>query len=343
MKKIFKIFIITSLIFVFCGCGKKEENVLNVLNWSSYIPEDVIKEFTQETGIKVNYGTYSSNEELLAKISSSVPGTYDLVFPSDYMVELMKEKGYLEKLDIDKLKNFSNIKPRYLNLKYDWNNEYSIPFLAASVVLIKNTQNISEDLESYNDLLNTKYKNNIVVLDDQRIMVGIALLSLGYNPNETSKTKLNEAKEWLLKLKKNIKAFDSDSPKMFLISNEVDIGIIWNAEAAIALNEKDNLSVSYPKEGVMMSIDNFTLLKGSRNQENAYKFIDYILREDVMNKIIDNYPYKNLNSETEKIASKKYLNNVAANFPDDLVLDSYFVENIGEGIKLYDELWANIK
>lgn len=343
MKKIVKIILFFLCIIIVSGCDKKEEEVVNVLNWSSYIPEEVIEEFTTETGIKVNYGTYSSNEELLAKVSSSAQGTYDLVFPSDYMVELMIEKNLLEEIDKTKLNNLSNIKKEFLNLKYDYSNKYSIPFLGASVVIIKNKDNISEKLYSYNDLLNSKYKNNIVVLDDQRMIIGVALLALGYNPNETDKEKLNEAKEWLLKLKKNIKAFDSDSPKMFLISNEVDIGLIWNAEAAITINERDNMEVTYPNEGLMMSIDNFVLLKGTKNKENAYKFIDYILRSDVMKKIIDNYPYKNINNETEKILDSTYLENNASNFPDNLIYSSYFVENIGENIKLYDELWANIK
>ena len=113
------------------------------------------------------------------------------------------------------------------------------------------------------------------MLDDQRIVIGIALLALGYDPNETDTNKLKEAEEWLLKLKPNIKAFDSDSPKMFLISKEVDIGVIWNAEIAIAMNENSSIEVRYSREGTMLSIDNYAILKGSKTQENAYKFIDF--------------------------------------------------------------------
>ena len=110
------------ILLTFTGCQKQNTNVLNVLNWSSYIPDEVIKDFEKETNIKVNYGTYSSNEELLAKISASKKGTYDVVFPSDYMIELMKEKGYLETLDKTKLTNYKNIKEEYLNLEYDEEN-----------------------------------------------------------------------------------------------------------------------------------------------------------------------------------------------------------------------------
>lgn len=338
-----KAILIILIILLSTGCQTQDKNVLNVLNWSSYIPDEVIKNFEIETNIKVNYTTYSSNEELLAKISASKPGTYDVVFPSDYMVELMKEKGYLETLDKNKLPNYKNIKEEYLNLEYDRENKYSLPFLVASVFIAKNKDNIVENIESYNDLLNKKYKNNIVMLDDQRITIGIALLALGYSPNETNEEKLNEAKQWLLKLKPNIKAFDSDSPKMFLISKEVDIGVIWNAEIAIAMNENDEIEVRYPKEGTIISIDNYTILKGTKNKENAYKFINYLLREDVMAKIIEGYPYKNVNKASDNLLSNSYISNSSSNFSKEVLKNSYMIENIGDKVKLYDQIWASIK
>ena len=331
------------ILLTLSGCQKQNTDVLNVLNWSSYIPDEVIKDFEKETSIKVNYGTYSSNEELLAKISASKEGTYDVIFPSDYMVELMKDKGYLETIDKTKLSNYKNIKDEYLNLTYDVGNEYSLPFLVATVFIAKNKDHVLDNIDSYNDLLNEKYKNNIVMLDDQRIVIGIALLALGYDPNEIDVNKLKEAEEWLLKLKPNIKAFDSDSPKMFLISEEVDIGVIWNAEIAIAMNQNKSIEVIYPNEGTMLSIDNYVILKGSKNQENAYKFINYLLREDVMAKIIEGYPYKNVNVRADSILPNSYILNESSNFSKEILRNSYLVKNIGDKVKLYDQIWANIK
>ena len=136
MKKIIFVLII---ILLLCGCNNNDnQEVVNVLNWSSYIPYSVISDFEKETGIKVNYGTYSSNEELLAKISSSKEGTYDLIFPSDYMIELMISKNMLEEIDKSKIMNINNINPMFLNQKFDKNNEYSIPFLAATSLIIVN-------------------------------------------------------------------------------------------------------------------------------------------------------------------------------------------------------------
>lgn len=341
MKKL--LFILMGLLLL-TGCSNgKQKNELNVLNWSSYIPDTVLRDFEDETGIKLNYGTYSSNEELLAKVSSAKLGTYDLVFPSDYMVSLMQNKDLLLPLEKNKLSNYDNLNSKYLNLDYDKHNVFSIPFLAATTVIAYNSKTIKENITGFNDLINSKYENNIVLIDDQRIVIGAALLANGYDMNSTSKEELNVAKNWLLKLKKNVKAFDSDSPKTFLITREVDIGFMWNAEAAIALDDNPDLKIVYPKEGFALSIDNMCVLKGAKHEDNAYKFINYILKPEVMQKIIEDYPYKNLNLKTESLLGSNYLNNIAANTPDNILENSHLVKNIGGSITDYDKLWAEIK
>ena len=338
MKKI----LIILLVVLCTGCNNDQEQ-LNVLNWTSYIPDSIIRDFEKETGIKVNYSTYSSNEELLAKVSNAKEGTYDLIFPSDYMIEIMKDRELLEKIDKSKLTNINNLNSNYLNLEYDVNNEYSLPFIAASTVISVNKEKIKEDITSYNDLLNPKYKDEIVLIDDQRIIIGMALLANGFDMNSTEPDELEIAEEWLLKLKPNLKAYDSDSPKNFLIFEEASIAVLWNAEGAIAKQENSNIENIFPKEGFALSIDNFAVLKNSENQEEAYKFIDYILRPEVMKEIINSYPYKNINEETDKILDDDYLNNNAANISDETLKNGIFVKNIGSNIKLYDHIWANIK
>lgn len=343
MKK--KLLIVLCLLcLVLSGCSKKEEErVLNVLNWSSYIPDEVVRDFEKETGIRVNYGTYSSNEELLAKIANSKEGTYDLIFPSDYMIEIMKSRGLLQELDKSKLDNYKNIDSNYLNLSYDSNNQYSLPFVLATVLIAVNRDVISDEVSSYRDLLDSKFKNEIVLLDDQRIVIGMGLLALGYDMNSTNTKEIDEAREFLLELKKNVKAFDSDSPKNFLITGEASIAVIWNAEAALAKEENPNIEIIYPDEGMALSVDNFAILKGSKNTSEAYQFIDYILDGKVMSKIIEAYPYKNVNKDASKYLSSLYLDNPAANISSDIIRNGFFVENIGDKIKLYDRTWALIK
>lgn len=333
MKKV-----LISLFFVLflTGCGGKvyENGEVNVLNWSSYIPNEVIRDFEKEYNIKVNYGTYSSNEELLAKITSSKEGTYDLIFPSDYMVELMINKSIIQKIDKTKISNYNNINKIFLNQKYDINNNYSLPFLAATVVIAVNRDNINDDINSYNDLMNKAYRNNIVLLDDQRIIIGMALKAIGADMNEVDKERLNQAKNWLLNLKDNVKAFDSDSPKTFLITNEVDIGVMWNAEAALAKENNKNIEIIYPKEGHAISIDNYVITKGAKNVDNAYLLIDYLLRDDVSKKIVEDYPY---------ISANDNANNMSSYEMKKIITNGSYVENIGGNISLYDKLWAEIK
>jgi len=339
-----KLLVVVMIMLLSVGCSKNSnKKELNVLNWSSYIPSEVILDFEKETGIKVNYGTYSSNEELLAKVSNVASGTYDLIFPSDYMVEIMKEKDMLLELDKSKLTNVINLNENYLNLEYDKENKYSLPFLAASVLIAVNKSEVNKSIYSYNDLLDPSLKGKIVLIDDQRIIIGIALLANGFDMNSVDQEELEIAKEWLLKLDENVKAYDSDSPKNFLISREASVAVLWNAEAALGAQENKMIQTIFPKEGFAKSVDNFVILKGSENTEEAYKFIDYILRSDVMKKILESYPYTSVNKEAEKYLSEDYLNNKACNVPDDVMNEGIFVKNIGKSIKEYDKIWIKIK
>ena len=333
--KHFKNTLIVLLLILLTGCSNNNDynRVVNVLNWSSYIPDEIIHNFEEEYNIKVNYGTYSSNEELLAKITSSKKGTYDVIFPSDYMVELMKERKLIEPLDKTKLTNYNNINKLFLNQNYDKNNIYSIPFLSTIVVIAVNRDNIKDNITSYNDLLNNNYKNNIILIDDQRIVIGMSLLALGYGMNDTNEIHLKEAKEWLLKLKDNIKAYDSDSPKTFFITKEADIGIMWNAEAELAKAKNPNIEIIDPIEGHAISTDNYCIVSGAKNKDNAYLFINYLMNNNISNTITKEYPYISPNNITQNSSIQ----------PENIFKNGYYVKNIGSSIRSYDKLWADIK
>lgn len=332
-------------LFLLTGCSNSTEykDTINVLNWSSYIPSEVIRNFEKEYNIKVNYSTYSSNEELLAKVSSVKEGTYDLIFPSDYMVEILKNKNLIEKIDKNKIVNYSNIEKNFLGLSYDKYNEYSLPFLAASIVIAVNHDLINDNITGYNDLLKSAYKEDIVLVDDTRIIIGAALMALGYDVNSTNEKELEEAEKWLLKLKPNIKAFDSDSPKSFLITKEASIGLMWSAEALLAKEENPAIEIIVPKEGHIVSIDNFVIMKNSDSTDSVYLFIDYILSSEVMEQIVMNYPYSSVNMKTNQ---KMYLKN---DFGQEyyklqnLVSNGKSIENVGEYISVYDKIWSSIK
>ena len=332
MKKL--ILLIIVLLMTGCTSNEYENGEVNVLNWSSYIPMDVIKDFEKEYDIKVNYGTYSSNEELLAKISNSSTGTYDVVFPSDYMVSLMKERDMLSLIDKSKLSNYNNIDSVFLNQEYDIGNNYSLPFLMTHVVIAVDRSDFKEVILSYKHLINKRYKNSMVLIDDQRIVIGAALQALSYDINDLKEENYNIVKAFMERLYDNTKAFDSDSPKTFLITDEVDIGLMWSAEAIMAKEYNDNIEIIIPSDGYALSMDNYTILKGSKNEENAYKFINYLLRKDVNKKIIEAYPYISTLYNNNEYSSQEI---------DEIIKNGSYIKNIGYNIKYYDNLWAEIK
>ena len=340
MKKIYLLIVILLL----TGCTSNNyESSINVLNWSSYIPDEIIRNFEKEYNIKVNYGTYSSNEELLAKVSSVGVGTYDLIFPSDYMVEIMKEKNLIQRVDKTQLSNYEDISSQFLGLDYDYSNEYSIPFLTASIVIAVNKEIVKEEIASYNDLLNPKYKNNIVLIDDTRIVIGSALMAQGFSMNSVNDRELDLAKNWLLELKPNIKAFDSDSPKSFLITEEAGIGLMWSAEAILANMENSNIEIIIPKEGHNISVDNFAIMRGSRKQKEVYLFIDYILNSEIMSQIVNYYPYTSVNTKTNNHIIKNSIIGEEYFKISNSITYGQRVRNIGQSIEKYDKIWASIK
>ena len=346
LKKILSVVLAGALVstsLIGCGGSDAENGELNVYNWTEYIPESVINDFEDEYGIKVNYSTYSSNEECLAKVQSSAEGTYDVIVPSDYMITIMKAKGMLEELNKYNIPNLSNINETYLNQEFDEGNVYSVPFTGGAAVIAVNTDTVSKKITSYKDLLDSEFKDSLVLLDDQRAVIGMALKALGYSLNEVDDKKLAEAKAYLEELKPNIKLYDSDSPKSSLITGETKAGLIWNAECALAMEENDAIEVVYPEEGMYLFLDNFAIPKGAKNKENAEKFINYILEPEVSKKITEEYPYKNVNAAAYDSLPDDYKNNPASNVPDEEMAKGEYVKEVGDATAKFDKIWSEIK
>lgn len=324
------------------GCSTKSKGTLNLFMWTEYIPDSVIEGFEKETGIKVQMQTFSSNEEMLAKVQGSNPGTYDIVCPSDYMVENMISQNMLLELDQSKLSNIVNIDEGYLNPSYDPNNKHSVPYLGGAGVIIynKNIVPADADFSHYGELFKPIYGNSIVVLDDFRSIIGVTALSMGYDFNETDEPKLNEVKEKMGLLKPNIKSFDSDSPKTLMITEETAVGLIWSGEAAIALGENENLDIAFPNEGMYLFLDNLCITKDAKNADNAYKFIDYVLRAEVNKEISSEFPYLNPNAAGVALMDETYKNNKAIVIPAEEIKKGFYVKNIGKTVDVYSEMWA---
>ncbi len=329
------------------GCGKdksKEDdsNVLNLFNWSEYLPQELIDQFEEETGIVVNYNTYSSNEEMLAKIMTA-PGTYDLAVSTDYMVDIMIKQNLLEEIDLDAVEGEENMGESYMNLSFDPENKYSLPYMAGSALIAVNTKKIDFEIESYEDLWDSRLKDNIVVLDDQRAVMGVALKKLGRSINETDPAVLDQAAKELATLKPNIKVFDSDSPKSLLISGEVAVGYVWNGEAALAQQENPDIKIVMPKEGLYLWQDNFVIPKGAPHKENAELFMSFMMRPENSKICADNFPYTNPNTKAVELLDESIKSNKGV-YPDKEVYEQgEFLKDVGETTVIYDKIWTDFK
>ncbi|MGN0370198.1 MAG: PotD/PotF family extracellular solute-binding protein [Butyrivibrio sp.] len=331
--------------FTFTGCGKSGENgTLNLFIWTEYVPESVIKDFEKEYGIKVNVTTFSSNEDMLAKVKSESAGTYDIVQPSDYMVEQMIAQDMLAKLDKDKLTNLDNIGEAYLNPSYDPGNVYSVPYQGGVAAIAVNTSMIDMEIDSYDDLFDPALKGKLVVLDDFRAVIGMTARSMGYSMNETDTDKLSEIQEKLLTLKDNVAKYDSDSPKSVLISEDCAAGMIWSAEIALAMEENEDIEIVFPKEGPYVFMDNWAITKDAPNYDNAMKFINYMLSSEVSQKVSEEFPYLNPNKVAVEAMGEDFSGNPAKNPPADVIASGEYVSNLDtDTLAIYDEMWTKLK
>lgn len=332
-----------------CGGGSStaaagSKGVLNLFIWTEYVPDSVIQGFEKETGIKVNASTFSTNEDMLAKVKSESEGAFDIVQPSDYMVEQMISQGMLQKLDSSKLTNLKNIGEAYQKRAYDPQGAYSVPYLGGVAAIAVNTSKIKDTITGYADLFNPKYKQSIVALDDYRAVLGMSARSIGLSMNEKDDAKIAQMKAQALKLKDNVKLYDSDSPKSALISGDCNLGFCWSAEIALAMKENPAIKIVFPKEGAYVFLDNWCITKGAKNVANAHAFINYMLKAETAKAVSEEYPYLQPNAAAVDLLGDDYKNNKAQNIPTDVIKKGEYVSNLDtETLAKYDAVWTELK
>jgi spermidine/putrescine-binding protein len=321
---------------------------LNLFVWTEYIPQEWTECFELVYGVKINHDEYSSNEEMYAKLSAG-GSTYDLVQPTDYIVGLMIRQGLLQKLDKTKLP-MDDFNTNYLNLPFDPGNEYTIPYEAGADALIYNADKVSNPPASFADLWNPDYAGRMVFLDDSRVVIGMALLTLGYDVNTKDPVQLEEAKAKLATLIPGVKLFDSDSPKTALIAGDVDLGITWTGEAFTAQQENPAFTFVYPAEGAVLWQDNWAMPTGAPHPDAAYAWLNYTLQDDMFWMMLRDFPYINPNKAALDYAKKiqaelydAYMGSTITNMPQEAIAAGHRIEDVGDATPLYDQIWTEIK
>ncbi|MDR0338721.1 MAG: spermidine/putrescine ABC transporter substrate-binding protein [Desulfovibrio sp.] len=315
-----------------------------VYNWSEYIPQDVLDAFTRETGIKVVYSTFESNEAMYAKVKLLRGKSYDVVVPSGYFVDMMRRDKLIRELDHSKLPNLKNLDKKLMDQEYDPGNKYSVPYMWGAVGLAYNTKYVPKGtLTRWNHLLRPEYKGKIILTDDLRDAFGIALRARGHSINSRDAGEIGEAYEFLAQLKNSVRVFDVTAIKQALISEEVWMGPIWNGDYLVALEENDKLAYVFPEEGAVLWTDSFTIPSGAENVENAYVFINYMLRPDVAARCVEEYKYSTPNLPALDLLPEDLRKNpILVPGPAEL-RNAEFITSVGDSLAEYEKYWEKLK
>lgn len=339
-------------VFVFGGFYyAQESNMMNsekvvVYNWGEYLDPEVLTMFEEETGIDVVYEEFETNEILYPKISSGAIA-YDVICPSDYMIQRMIENDLLAEINFDNIPNVKNIGKDYMeqSRQFDPENKYSVPYCWGTVGILYNKTMVDEPITSWSVLWDEKYKDNILMQDSVRDAFGVTLKYLGYSLNSTDLDELTEARDLLIKQKPLVQAYVIDQVRDKMIGNEAAIGVIYSGEAIYTQMENPDLEYVIPEEGSNIWIDSWVIPKNAENKENAEKFINFLCRPEIALMNFEYITYSTPNSEARKLIEDEAIRNSEIAFPDLSKYDNLETfQHLGtEADQTYGELWNQVK
>lgn len=335
-------------LFLLTGCGKTSpqqttERELNLYIWSAYVSQQILEEFEKQTGIRVHYDTYDSNEALLEKLQSGA-ADYDVVAPSNESVTTMTKMQLLEELDQKSLPNLKNIASRFRNLSYDPQNRHSIPFMWGTTGIGYNKTKVTEPVDSWEILWDPKYRGRILMLDDAWESIGVALKWKGYSIMSTNPAELLEAKNLLLRQKPLVKMYNSSNFDEILLSGDVWLAHGWSGQLAKVTDQDPNFAYIVPKEGSVIWIDNLAIAKSARHKKEAHQFLNFSMDPFIAAKITNNTGYASPN-EAAKAYIKPAILLDKARYPDEATLArcEWFSLHDPQTTQLLDRYWTEIK
>lgn len=342
MKKLILLMsLLMALTLTACGNNEAKEEI-SVYNWGEYIDPEILKDFEKETGIKVNYSTYASNEDLYIKMTQS-QDQYDVIVPSDYMIEKLIKEDLLQEVNYENIPNFQNVEDRLKNPTFDPENKYQVPYFWGTVGIVYNKDQVTEPVDSWDILWNEKYKNQIIMYNSQRDTIGVALKKLGYSLNSTNENELQEAKDLLIKQKPLVYAYLDDDGRDVVVQGDANLSVMYSGDALLMMQQNESLDYAIPKEGSNIWFDSMVIPKNARNVSGAEKFINYMLEKEVQAKNV-NYcvgytsPVKGVKELLpDEIKNSKVAYPDLENAPE---LEAF--KDLGDFIKVYDRIWTEI-
>ena len=335
--------------------GSADGGELYVYNWGEYIDENVISQFEDETGITVVYDLFETNEEMYPVIEAGAVN-YDVVCPSDYMIQKMRENDLLAELNFDNIPNIDQIDPAYMEMSqaFDPENKYSVPYCWGTVGILYNTRLLDElgvpAPTKWTDLWDERLSGEILMQDSVRDAFMVALKKDGYSMNSESKDELEQAKQELIDQKPLVQAYVIDQVRDTMIGGEAAVGVIYSGEMLYIQDEVANLGLDYdleyviPEEGTNLWLDSWVIPKNAKNKENAEKWIDFMCRPEIAKANFEYITYPTPNKGAFELLDEEMQNNKAV-FPDiDSLKNSEVYKYLGdETDAVYNELWKEVK
>ncbi|OZV10554.1 spermidine/putrescine ABC transporter substrate-binding protein [Tissierella sp. P1] len=336
------IFLVVILVIgvIAAGCGDSRPSI-NVYNWGDYIDKDVIKEFEEEYNIKVNYSMYATNEDLYVKLKQG-GSSYDVIIPSDYMIERMIREGMLSKLDTNNIPNLQNVDEKFFNLDFDPSNEYSVPYMWGTVGIIYNKTKVDDVVDSWDILWNEKYKDQIIMLNSQRDTLAVALLKLGYSMNTRDINELEEAKQELIKQRPLVWAYQGDEVKDTMIGGEAALAVVWSGDAVAMIRQNPDLAYVIPKEGTNLWFDSMVIPSTAKNKEGAEAFINFMCRPDIAAKNTDYIGYSTPIPKAIETLPDDIKNSKVAYPSDEEIKNTEIFKDPMDIIQEYDRIWTEV-
>ena len=319
----------------FKDAGDDKELVL--FTWEGMFPQEVLDDFEKETGVKVVYSNFDTDETMLEKLSMAKGGDYDIVIADDYILETAIQEGLAEKLDKDSLENIGNINPLYQGQFYDPDDEYTVPYGAGIPLIVYDPEQVDIDIKGYKDLWDPSLEDSIALTANYRVINGITQLSMGESMNEEDVDVIKETGEKLLELAPNVRLIQDDNTQNALLNGEASVAFLYTSQVTAALAENPDLKVVYPEEGLGFGIMGMFIPSEAPDKDAAYSFMDYIMQPEVAAKCTDYIGYYSTNKAADEMVNPDLV------VPDD-VTKGEIVQNVSQDADAqYQKNWTEFK
>ena len=349
MKKIAIVLLVALLVGALSACALAEAEKpfagteIKVYNWEEYIDREVLSIFEEETGIKVNYVTFPGNEDMYTRLSSGAE-VYDVIVPSEYMVERLIKEDLIAPLNLENIPNLANVKDNLLDPTYDPGNAHSIPYMWGTLGILYNTEKVTEPITSWNALLDEKYAGQIFMIDQYRDAIGLALKVTGHSVNTRDEAELADAGEWLLKQKDSgvLGGYILDQAKDMMVAGSAAMAVMYSGDALYAMDKNDKLAYVIPDEGSNIWVDCMCVPTASQNKEAAECFINFMCRPDIAKMNLDEIRYSSPIKQVVETLTEEELASTAMNPTDEMVARCEYYVDISDVAYLYDDLWMDV-